>query len=32
MIFRGFEGEADDALGPAMVRQKHALLSLIRRS
>ena len=32
MIFRGCEGEADDALGPAMVRQKHALLSLIRRS
>jgi len=29
MIFRGFED--DDELGPAMIRQKHALLSLIRR-
>ena len=31
MIFRDFEHEEDDKLGPAMVRQKRALMSLIRR-
>jgi predicted RNase H-like HicB family nuclease len=31
MIFKGFEHEDDRVLGPAMIRQKHALLSLIRR-
>jgi predicted RNase H-like HicB family nuclease len=32
MIFRGFENEDDRELGPAMIRQKHALRSLIRCS
>lgn len=32
MIFQGFEDEDDSELGPAMIRQKHALLSLIRRT
>ena len=32
MIFRSLENEDDSKLGPAMVRQKHALQSLIRRS
>ena len=31
MIFQGFEHEDDSELGPAMIRQKHALRSLIRR-
>jgi predicted RNase H-like HicB family nuclease len=31
MIFQGFEHEDDRELGPAMIRQKHALMSLIRR-
>jgi hypothetical protein len=32
MIFRSLENEDDSKLGPAIVRQKHALQSLIRRS
>lgn len=31
MIVKDFEKEDDHSLGPAMIRQKHALLSLIRR-
>ena len=31
MIFKGFEDEDEGDLGPTMIRQKHALLSLIRR-
>ena len=31
MIFKGFEDEEDGKLGPAMIRQKHTLLNLIRR-
>ena len=31
MIFQGFEHEDDSELGPAMIRQKHVLQSLIRR-
>ncbi len=31
MIFQDFENEDDSQLGPAMIRQKHTLLSLIRR-
>jgi predicted RNase H-like HicB family nuclease len=31
MIFRSFENEDDGKLGPAMIRQKHALLGLVRR-
>ena len=32
MIFQNLESEDDHKLGPAMIRQKHALLSLIRRN
>ena len=31
MIFQDFEGEEDDSLGPAMLRQRMILLGLIRR-
>jgi predicted RNase H-like HicB family nuclease len=31
MIFEDFEGDEDDALGPAMLKQKTILLDLIRR-